>query len=352
MDYATEQLSAELAPAPTLPDTTLDAFTVDEHRVLFADLKKRLERACAPNPRYQAGSRSSRTLTTRRASPRRGRDHEARSRVVHGSAPVGLRLGAGDRCGPAPVAPAASPAWRVQLATDAREGSLKVRIEMPHGDFGVWALTRPQGKVRAVAAHDASGVVEVERSGEASFTLRPARAVVPPLVLEYEVLPPEAQGGAFPMEVTPDRAAFSGASVLVTPTGHASERVDLRLTLLPSDDFHQRAASSLAPEAEVSTSVSFDELAAAAFVFGAVGVAKFSAPEGRDHAAWVGYFSFDPRWASAEAAGVRTMADRWLGITRPAGDPSVGLVFVATRGHTRELGITPALRGLPERAST
>ena len=39
------------------------------------------------------------------------------------------------------------------------------------------------------------------------------------------------------------------------------------------------------------------------------------------------------------------MADRWLGITRPAGDPSVGLVFVATRGHTRELGITPALRG-------
>jgi hypothetical protein len=146
-----------------------------------------------------------------------------------------------------------------------------------------------------------------------------------------------------PFELTPDWALFCGEAVLPTPEGGSIAR-PLRIQLLPDGEFYRGAASSFGLAARVEARVSFAELRRAGFVFGDVHEARFIAPEGRDHAAWRGYFAFDPRWVAAEAAGARTAVDRWLGIRRPAADPSVGLLFASSTAVPQP-HITPLYRG-------
>ena len=162
---------------------------------------------------------------------------------------------------------------------------------------------------------------------------------VAPRRVSYEIAPSSNPPCVF--EVTPDRAAFCGAAVLPTP--EEDEIVDVAIRLVSDETFHPEAASSYGIGRRGSVHARFGDLHLAGFVFGNVQHAVFTAEVGRDHAAWVGFFSFDPRWVAAEAAGVRTAVDRWLGITRPSDEPSVGLLLV---GRSEPgLAILPLRRG-------
>lgn len=160
--------------------------------------------------------------------------------------------------------------------------------------------------------------------------------------LTYAVIP----GGASPcpFAVSPDRASFCGAAVLATPTETETLR-DLTIVLRGSDGFYPHAASSFGVGHTASVHASFAQLHRAGFLLGDVHHATFDAPEGRDHAAWLGYFSFDPRWVAAEAAGVRTAVDRWLGVRRPPDDPTVGLLFTSIADTGQRVDIRPLHRG-------
>lgn len=162
-----------------------------------------------------------------------------------------------------------------------------------------------------------------------------------PRRLSYELEPtPKAP---CPFEVTPDRALFCGAAVLPTPRHDVA--VEVEIDLRSDESFHPAAASSYGIGRHGRVRARFADLHHAGFVFGQVHHAEFTAEVGRDHAVWVGFFAFDPRWVAAEAAGVRTAVDRWLGIQRPADDPSVGLLFMGTNQPTRTIDIRPLRRG-------
>jgi hypothetical protein len=225
---------------------------------------------------------------------------------------------------PSVAAPPARPMAAAASAAPAKPSVEDVRVTLePDGAAGVLrveiATARPAGRWTLP-----SGASEVTETREA---------------LRYTVTPQPA--GACPFVVTPDEAFFCGDAVLAMPAVDSPHQIELRLQA--DGELHARASSSLGDGGVVRAR--FAELGRAAYVFGAVHHAAFDAHEGRDRAAWLGYFSFDPRWVAAEAAGVRSGIDRWLGVQRPAGDPAAALLLVSTGDTTGDVHITPRLRG-------
>lgn len=277
---------------------------------------------------------------------------------------IGLSLLSGCAASPAPVSPA-TPAARggatagsvegrapragqplsVTIAPQATSGRVRVTIEVERADLLAWSRpSDPNVRVEAFAARDASGPVAWTES-RTGVVLGSERTIEPPLELSYEISDLDGSRAVCPSSITPDQAFFCGGSVLLSPVVAADQRTTARLVLRPDGHYLHEAASSLGLEDDLVSRASFADLERAAFVFGNVGNAYFSAPEGRDHAAWLGFFSFDTRWAAAEAAGMRTMTDRWLGLSRPADDPSAGLLFVNAKGPSRVLDVRRAFRG-------
>ena len=201
------------------------------------------------------------------------------------------------------------------LAPDARRGTIRVRLESPGPCRARW---RFPGSIEALEQKDL------------------------PWQVRYEVRPGSSSRGC-PFEVTPDRAVFCGEAVIPLPEGEDLPR-RTHLVLAADGTFHRSAASSFGVDPP-SGRLSFDDIARAVFVFGDLGLARFRVPEGRDHAAWLGSFSFDPRWVAAEAAGVRTAVDRWFGLSRHE-DPSVGMLLVSRSAQGRDVLVRSVLRGV------
>ena len=235
-----------------------------------------------------------------------------------------------------PTDESAVPSWRLTLQPTAASGRLRVTIETSPLEVRHWLL--PSEKVERLEAHDADGPIGLSRragaqleeaqSGGRHLDLEPKRPLHAPVSLSYEI----AQGRRTrcPFELTPDRAVFCGAAVLAMPDDRDGVR-PIELHLVADGDFYRAAASSFGLSAVSRIEASFTQLGRAGFLFGDVHTARFDAHEGRDHAAWLGYISFDPRWVAAEAAGVRTAVDRWLAIKRPQDDPTAGLLVVGVR---------------------
>jgi len=202
------------------------------------------------------------------------------------------------------------------LSPDARRGMIRVRLASPG-----------PCRVRWRFPPSAEGFEAPEQEG---------------LEVRYEVRPSSGSGGC-PFEVTPDRAVFCGATVIPLPEGEDLPQ-ETHLVLAADGTFHRSAASSFGVDPP-SERLSFDDIARAVFVFGDLGHARFRVPEGRDHAAWLGSFTFDPRWVAAESAGVRTAVDRWFGLSRHE-DPSVGMLLVSRRTQDRDVIVRPVLRGV------
>lgn len=247
------------------------------------------------------------------------------------------------------------PESKISIIADARSALVVVRLTL---DRPILDWTLPDQQISQLTVADARGVLETTTDGN-KLHLATKRDPVLPITLTYGVSPTAgAERLACPFALGPDHAHFCGSAVLAIPTEDeaAAARSPLSIELQRDRELHRDAATSLAPigvsagPSAVATTVervtvSFDDLAHTAFVFGALGEARFSAVEGRDHAAWLGYFGFDPRWASAEAAGVRTMVDQWFGIKRPADDPSVGMVFLQG-GAGRDVRVESLFRGV------
>lgn len=230
--------------------------------------------------------------------------------------------------------------WRVEWRPDAESGRLGVRLETTHTEIDRWRL--PPGTVGHIVVEDAGGALNARTEGRV-LRLEAARAVTPPLSIRYTVAPTEASACAF--EVTPNHALFCGEAALTVPEDDDGRERTVAIRMISEGGFYPSAASSFALGESARVAASFADIARAGFLFGDIHHARFDAPEGRDHAAWLGYFSFDPRWVAAEAAGVRTAVDRWLGVRRPAGDPPVGLLFAGIADTTQRVRIRPLHRG-------
>jgi hypothetical protein len=204
--------------------------------------------------------------------------------------------------------------WRLTLRPLAEAGRLRVFLETPDADVARWKLPKA-----------ALSLVDV---GEGS--------------IRYEVTPTPDSPCVF--EVTPSHAVFCGAAVLPKATGDDAQR-EIEIRLASDGGFYPAAASSFGLATTTRVTTSFAELRRAGFLYGDVHHARFDAAVGRDHAAWLGYFSFDPRWVAAEAAGVRTAVDRWLGIRRPKKDPTVGLLFSGIADTSQRIDIRALHRG-------
>lgn len=242
---------------------------------------------------------------------------------------------------------------QVMVQPDPRHELIVVRVtvDRPIHD---WML--PDRPLHQLTVTDARGVVAPTLEGR-RLHLDVARATLP-LTLSYSLQASASSSpsssAACPFALDPDRAHFCGAAVLPMPADEAiaQERTSVLLELQRDRELHRDAATSLGPiepsgaaMGRQTATLSFEQLAHTAFVFGALGQARFSATEGRDHGTWLGYFGFDPRWVCAEAAGVRTMVDQWLGVTRPADDPSVAMVLLQG-GAGREVEVQPLHHGL------
>lgn len=239
----------------------------------------------------------------------------------------------------------------VELEPEPKEGRLRATVTSSTGVPAAWRIADGRAiEIAALSARDAAGALPVTRGEEAdgSVMIRAGRGTVAPVELRYVVTTkpgaPATQGPCR-IIVEPDRASFCGEQILALPEDR-DEREAVRVRLVPDGTFLRDAASSFGLRDELVTTASTFELESAAFVFGDLVTSELRAPEGRDHAAALGYVSFDPRWVAAEAAGFRTAIDRWLGVARPQTDPSAGLVIVAGSHPERPIQILRRTRGL------
>ncbi|MFO0550927.1 MAG: hypothetical protein U0271_21230 [Polyangiaceae bacterium] len=225
----------------------------------------------------------------------------------------------------------------VRLSPDPRHEVIRTRIDWSTNESMPTRWRLPVGgAVRVVTP--ATGVKLDAQAGE--LTLEPGK------VLELEITPnTSATRGGCPLLVTPDKAVFCGDAVLPIPLGGADMKVDTLVVVAPDHDLLRHSASSFGLEEEVRATIDFDDLARAAYLFGDLGHAELEVQEGRDHAAWMGYFPFDPRWVAAESAGARTGVDKWFRITRSREEPSVALLFVNLPRDGEPAALLPIFRG-------
>jgi hypothetical protein len=244
---------------------------------------------------------------------------------------------------------AVDPAVFVELKPEPKEGRLRVGLVL-RADEPAWSIADGRSvQISDVTARDRGGALTVSRrdNADGSVLFTPDRQPAPPVELRYVVAAKaDAPSGAEVCRfvVEPDRASFCGEQTLALPARLASQPA--RIRLVADGHFLNDAASSFGLRDDLETVASGIELRSGMFVFGNLTTAEMRVPEGRDHAAALGYVSFDPRWVAAETAGFRTSIDRWLGIARPDSDPSAGLLIVAGAHPERPISIRRRARGL------
>ncbi len=200
-----------------------------------------------------------------------------------------------------------------------------------------------EAHVEAFSARDSMGEVEVRAVTEGSVTRWSlARRAKGPLELRYHVT-----FGAKPDPYAPYaetiELSVGGEDVLLLPETEESFPVELRLK---AGGIASGGASSFALGKDQHVTATTRDLRAAYFFAGDVGTAIFHGSDGNDFGAWLGSTSFDPRWVSAEIAGIRSAVDAYVGRTTSLGTPPVSVLFTATRKDGPPIVVASRTRGL------
>jgi len=209
------------------------------------------------------------------------------------------------------------------------------------------ALEVPPADVKIASAKDASGPLEtrVEAAPDGRSVIRWSRKVRGPLEVVVRVRAGAPTPATRPTLGIDDNQARIPGEVIPLPEPLGEAIVDLRLELGQLDHREASGASTLAATNVYRGRVTLGAVrrSYAALVDGEIGTARFHSSDGDDHASWTGYTSFDPRWAFAETAGVRTGVDRYLGV-RPGGQH--GVVLVSDRRKDLPFAMVPRASGL------
>lgn len=246
------------------------------------------------------------------------------------------------------VPPIAEAELTVTITTQPTVGSVEVRVssrsEVPHE----WLLEdSTRSEVSDLVLRGARGAVKVKTSQlGSSLSISADGPLEPPVELAYSVRPkpsnaPDRTPCRFAVDA--DFAHFCGEQVLALPV--QPQAIPLRLELAPDASFHKQAASSLGLDDILVGTRRVEDLRHAAYVFGNLTSAEFRGAEGNDHAASLGYLSFDPRWIAAESASFRSSLDRFFDLRRSPEDPSVGLIVLSGTHPSEPFAIVRRTRG-------
>jgi hypothetical protein len=202
-----------------------------------------------------------------------------------------------------------------------------------------------------VSARDAKGDIAVTRAAEGAATrFALARPASGSLDVHYQVTFGAGDVGAagkaievFAPYAEPIELAVAGEDILLLP--ESEERVALEIQL-KTGGVASGAASSFALGSVQHVTVKVAELRNATFFAGDVGTAVFHRDDGDDFGAWIGFTAFDPRWVSAEIAGVRSAVDTYVGRMRGLDTPPTSILFAATRRDSLPIVVSSRVRGL------
>lgn len=209
------------------------------------------------------------------------------------------------------------------------------------------SLEAAPADVKVATAKDGKGELPstVEAGNAGRTVIRFARTPTAPLEVTVRVRAEEPKASVRPVLGIDDDEARIPGEVIPLPEPLSPALVELSFVLGTLSRQNAQGGSTLS-----ATKLYRDRASLAAvrngysvLVDGEVGTARFHTNEGDDHASWAGYTSFDPRWAFAETAGVRTGVDRYLG-TRSS--PIHGIVMVSDRRRELPFAMVPRASGL------
>jgi hypothetical protein len=241
----------------------------------------------------------------------------------------------------APPAPPAPDRTVIRLSSDADvDGKIA-------GELALSAVTelhfRPSHDVRVetLTAADGDGPVEVVRidDGKASRFLlkRPAKNV------RYTLMIGASKDDGFGPLAEPTELRGSGDDLLVLPERDGRFPIELRLGVGGAEG---ASASSFGLGSVERFEAGTRELRGAYFMAGDVGNATFHASDGNDFAGFIGHTAFDPRWVSAEAVGIRSAVDAYMGRTAGPNAPPVAILFAAVRRDDPPIAVATRTHGL------
>jgi hypothetical protein len=272
------------------------------------------------------------------------------TRAVSGGAAVSAKAAAAPATPLAPPAvPHSAPAPQavLPLTTDpAAPGRVLAEIRL-EGSLSSGAVLGFQpshaARIDAITASDAAGSIDVRRSDDASGTkLELGRRAASPLDIRYTVAF-EASADPYAPFAEPIELAVGGEDMLVLP--ETTERFPIELHL-KTGGVASGGASSFALGNEQHFVARPSELRASYFFAGDVGTATFHGTDGDDFAAWIGFPAFDPRWVSAETAGIRSAVDAYVGRTTSLNAPPSSMLFAATRRDELPVSVSARARGI------
>jgi hypothetical protein len=231
----------------------------------------------------------------------------------------------------------------VRLASDKDvEGRVNVelRFEGPLAKLSVLDF-RPthEATIDRLTASDATGAIAVRAEGK---KLELGRPVSGPLDVRYSVRIAPAPDGP---TIEPVELRVAGEDVLALPDvdGEAPAALEIHVR---TGGATIASASSFGLGVDVTTKGRASDLRNAYYVSGDVGTAAFHTSYGDDIAAWIGNTVFDPRWVSAEVAGVRTSVDTYVARDFSPDAAPVVLVMTSARASEPPIRVTPRTRGL------
>jgi hypothetical protein len=203
-------------------------------------------------------------------------------------------------------------------------------------------------RIEAIVVRDARGEIDLRRRDEGTIVrVELGRATTGTLDVRYTV----KLGGptdAYSPVAEPVEFRGGGDDLLLLPEVDLRENdepfpIELRLR---TGGASIEAASSFGLGIEQQATCRVSELRRAFFLAGDVGTAAFRTSYARDVAGWLGPTAFDPRWVSAETAGVRSAVDAYVGWSSSPDASPVSLLLVAVRQSDPSIVVTPRARGL------
>jgi predicted metalloprotease with PDZ domain len=205
---------------------------------------------------------------------------------------------------------------------------VEITARGPASDLDDWTIAAfAPGSLKSISARDIDGAIAVTTSDSANaagasgasgasgatsaapLRIHLVRPPLGPLRLTYSVATkPNSLATTPAVELDPDRFRAQGQALLAVPDAVDEEPMSLSLTFDLSElgGTALRAASSLGVGASREGKVRARDVRELMLLAGHMGSAVFTAQEGHDEAAWVGYTVFDPRPIAADVASFRT----------------------------------------------
>lgn len=193
------------------------------------------------------------------------------------------------------------------------EASLRAEIDPARIVVDVTARAEPAALARwslavgdppaDVAATDDDGALPLVREGRALVAGRTPRGAVR---VTYAAAPTSSVDDGTAVHVDPDRLHAGAERLLLLPEGLDDRAVPTRLLLDASRVEGAQVVATLGKGGTHEGTMRGRELRHVSLIAGRPGSAVLDAYEGHDEAGWLGFTRFDPRFAAAETAGVRS----------------------------------------------